>query len=94
MKTVTFKDENGKLRRALLKDSDSPDLAAKGVGIPQDPPDVELIDWNAVKVDLHNELVNRGLLTFQDVQRQPGDLTGAVRAALGRKVIQLYKGGL
>jgi hypothetical protein len=91
MKLVEYKDDQGRIRRALLKDDDPPELAEQGRGVPQDPPDLEQIDWQAVATDLHNELVVRGLLNFEDVQRQQNGLGAAIRAVLLPRLTRLYR---
>jgi hypothetical protein len=73
MKTVTWQDTKGWLHKSLIRDTD-PDTAAPQ-GIPQDPPDINKLDWEAIKRDLHNELVNRQLLTQADLQGELGSVS-------------------
>jgi hypothetical protein len=57
-----------------------------------DPPDViHKIDWEQVKIDLHNELVKRGLFERQDVIRGQNQLTSAILSALRKRVKRLYR---
>ena len=57
-----------------------------------DPPDViHKINWEGVAVDLHNELVRRGLFERQDVIRGQNQLTSAILAALRKRVKNLYR---
>lgn len=91
MKTVSWIDARGYERRSLLP-QDEPDELAR-LGVPQDPPDLDSLDWDAIKRELHNELVVRGLYTFDDVQKSGQGLTGAVRASLTRHLIALYRRG-
>ena len=93
MKIVDYTDGQGRMMRSLLRDNDPPEWARQNRGIPQNPPDLELIDWEDVKVKLHNELAVRGLLTFEDVQRQQTGLSAAIRAVLLPRLTKLYRAG-
>jgi len=89
LKIVNWTDSDGFNHRSLLKDSDHDSLASRG--IPQDPPDVRRLDWRAIQRNLHNELLNRGLLTFEDVQERSSEVSAAMRVALLRPLIRLYR---
>jgi hypothetical protein len=90
LKKVPWQDAAGKRHIALVRDGDDEETARKGYGIPVDPPDVEQIDWSGVARDLHNELLARDLITKDDVVRSQTGVTGAILAALRRKVLALY----
>jgi len=92
LKKVTWTDGSGKNHISLIRDADNETVATTGHGLSLDPPDVWNIDWNAVKLDLHNELVNRGLLTHADVVKQQSGVSGAVLSALRRRILTLYLG--
>lgn len=87
MRTVKWTDANGYKWRSLVRDGD-PDEAAKQ-GILQGPPNLEELDWAAVKRDLHNALVDSGLFSWRDVQEKPG-LQGAI-LTLKRRLVTLYR---
>ncbi len=89
MKIIIYEDEHGYKHRAMLRDSD-PDHAAPS-GIPLDPPDLNLIDWDEVKRELHNILVERGLSTWKDVQISQNGVTSSINTVIKRKLITLYK---
>jgi len=90
MKSIIWVDKKGLKHRSVLKDD--MDESKPELGYKSDPPNVvEEIDWNVVAKDLHNELVDRGLFTEEDVITQQNSLTGAVLAVLKRKVKMLYK---
>lgn len=92
MRFVTWTDDRGYTRRALIRNSD-PDDKAPEIGIPIEPPDLDLLDWTAIseqfpdldvaefKHKLHNRLVQTGLITWKDVQRSQKGLSNAVMFA-------------
>lgn len=85
MREIDYTDAAGRRWRVQLPDgapdSDAPD------GVPVGPPDVvrELEARGlpgAVATRLHNELHRRKLFTMRDVRARPGDVQGALQAAL------------
>lgn len=88
MRKVTYTDQEGYLRTRLVRDND-PDEAAP-LGIPCDPPDLDQIDWPAVKRDLHNLLAARGLFTLSDIQRTQSNLRSAILDVTFRRLLALY----
>ena len=83
MRLYRWLDDDGYLRQVLLRNDDLDDN--KDYGIPFDPP--SLTEFNipeAVKKDLHNELVDRGLISQADVLAQQSGVTGAVEK-IGRR---------
>lgn len=91
MRTVIWEDRNGYTRASLVRDGD-PDEAAES-GIPVSPPDLDQIDWEEVKRDLSNNLVRKGLFTYEDMQKAQNGIRSAVILALHKKVVDLYKRG-
>lgn len=92
MRSVIWTDDRGLRHHSLLREHEDDSMAPEGM--PQDPPDVvNRIDWQQVAHDLHNQLVDRHLFTEADLQadRSGTLLTGAVLAALRRRVIMLYR---
>ena len=89
MRKVIWEDRNGYVRASLIRDGD-PDEAAEH-GIPVDPPNLDRIDWEEVKRDLHNALVRKGLFTYKDVQRQQRGVTASIISVLRKRVIDIYK---
>ncbi len=83
-------DDKGWIRKALVPDS-APDELAQERGMAIGPPDLTLIDWELVRRDLHNELMNRGLHSWRDVQASQNGVSAAIRLVFNRRVIQLYK---
>lgn len=89
MKVVEWTDENGYKRRRQLRNKDPNSMRESGV--PLEPPDLDQLDWATIKRDLHNALFDRGLVTWQDVQRSQNGVTTAILATVRRKLIVLYK---
>lgn len=89
MKLVKWTDSEGWKHLSLLRDDDPPQMAIQGIN--RDPPDINQLDWNEIKRDLHNELVGRGLSDWREVQKRQGDLTGAIQAVLRRRLKLLYR---
>lgn len=88
MRWITYTDKHGRKHRTRVRDGD-PDEAAP-LGLLYDPPDLERLDWEGVKTDLHNALVNAELYTWADVQAKQG-LPGAILKALRQRIIMLYR---
>lgn len=89
MKLVEWTDKKGWKHLSLLRDSDIPQMAVYGIN--RDPPDINQLNWDEIKRDLHNELVGRRLSDWRDVQKRRGDLTGAIQAVLRRRLKLLYR---
>ena len=89
MKEITFTDDDGLLHKSAIRDEDPDELAHEG--ILQDPPNVERLDWDEIKRELHNQLVMRKLFTYDDLVRQQNGVTGAILAAMRKPVINLFK---
>jgi hypothetical protein len=89
MRSVVYVDKSGLKRRALLRDVD-PDSAAEQ-GVPTGPPDLDVLDWDEIKMTLHNELADAGLWTWDDVQREQNGVQGVVRRVLIDRIIRLYR---
>ena len=89
MRQVKWTDRHGWNHLSLVRDGDPDEMAESG--LLRDPPDVNGIDWEVVKRELHNRLVDAGLVTWADVQRGQKAVTGIVSAVLRRRVIGLYR---
>ena len=85
MKVVVF-DRNGYKYRSTMRDCDT----VPSQGIIQGPPNLDDLDWEGIKRDLHNALFDAGLYCWLDVQQKqllPGLILGVTRARL----INLYR---
>lgn len=90
MRAVLWTDpRTGKRHRSFIRETDPDSFAPKGV--PGDPPDVFSLNWETLMTDLHNELVDRGLFTSDDLQRSTSDLTGAILTVFRTHLIRLYR---
>ncbi len=89
MKRVIWTDRIGWKRAALLRDDDPETMAESG--IPLRPPDLNEVDWEAVKRDVNNQLVEQGIYTWADVQREQNAVTSAILAALRGRIVRLYR---
>lgn len=87
MKTIIYEDTHGKLHRTILRDNDPDDLADEG--IPLDPPMIEDI-LDEAKIELHNELVKRGLFDVKSINEHSGALSSAVNKCVTNKIVQRY----
>jgi len=85
-----IKVDRFRYKRAYLVKNEDPDEKAEE-GIQLNPPDLDLLEWEEVKRDLHNMLVDRGLFTWMDVQRAQNGVTASILAAMRKRLITLYK---
>ena len=87
MKILSF-EKNGKRYNRLVRDTDTD----PSIGIPQDPPDIELLDWEQIKRDLHNTLLDMKLLSLKDLENDSANLlTSAILSVVRTKLIRLYR---
>lgn len=89
MKIIEWTDEKGFKRKRSIKDTDPEELAQDG--LPLEPPDVKRLDWDNLIVKLHNNLFDRGLVCWRDVQYSQDGVTSAILATFRREVLALYK---
>lgn len=88
MRQIIYTDNDGFKRVVMLRDSDSDSMAR--AGIPVSLP-VDGLDWGAIKRDLNNILIDRGLFTLNDVKASSNGLRSAIMYALLRKLTSAYK---
>ena len=89
LRPVEWVDDKGYKRRRLVRDGDPDTLGM--LGVPEEPPDINQLDWVAIRRDLHNQLMNRKILTWKDVQVAQVGLSAAVRAAIVRPLKMLFR---
>lgn len=84
----TIFTRNGFNYISLIRDNDTDPTT----GIIQSPPDVQQLDWESIQRNLHNTLLERGLLTLKDVQIRQNEFNKIVLAAVGKPLLKLYQG--
>jgi hypothetical protein len=89
MKTVEYVDKGGYVRAAMIRDDDPPEMAA--AGIPLEPPDLDDLDWEGIKRDIHNSLVHARLFSWKDVLKKQNAVSGIIARVLKRHVVRLYR---
>lgn len=89
MRLIFWEDERGWRHRSAVRDSDPDDFAQYGVY--HDPPCVDDLDWDNIKRDLHNALVDRRLFEYSDITKQQDGIPSAILSVLRRRVIELYR---
>jgi len=88
MNLVKYTDENEITRAAYINEV----VTDPRQGIPITIPDViDGLDWEAIPKEIHNALMERGLYSWDDVQKQQTAITGILRSVLLRKIIALYR---
>lgn len=88
MKKIVWEDERGWLHISLLRDSDNPNRPE--IGLPSDPPPLESV-FDGAERELHNELVRRGLVTWDDVMESQDGITSTIKAVFKSRLIELYR---
>lgn len=91
MKNVIWKDKDGYKHRSIIRD-DQPDSMAPE-GIPQDPPDLNQLDWEEIKREIHNSLVEQGVTSWKEVQQRGNSVRNTVGSVIGPRIIALYRQG-
>jgi hypothetical protein len=89
MRLVIWMDDEGYKRRSLVRDNDPDSLAPAGV--PCDPPDLDRLDWDELKRQLHNILVDRGLSTWEEVMVSQNGVTSSIVSVMKGPIIGLYR---
>lgn len=89
MRRVIWTDLKGKKHCSLIRNDDPDHLAPSG--IPHDPPDLSRLDWEAIQLELHNLLVDKGICTQDDVVALQNGVTSSILSVLKRRVLTLYR---
>lgn len=87
MKLVSFQDDDGRRHKSLIRNNDTDPT----IGLIQSPPDLSQLDWRAMEVNLHNALLDKGILTLSDAQSRVSDFNQCVLAAIGKPLFGLYQ---
>jgi len=90
MRLTTY-TKNGKKHCVLLpEDTAGGAVVNPEYGVPADPPDIESMDWDAIKREMHNTLVDNGLTNWLDVQQSQVGFQSAL-SVVKRYLIRLYR---
>jgi hypothetical protein len=89
MKRVIWTDDKGWKHASIVKDDAKP--KDYPMGLPSDPPDINQINWENVKRDLHNLFIDRGLYSWSDIQKPSAGFENAIRGILLKELILLFK---
>jgi hypothetical protein len=89
MRLVTWIDEDGYKHQSYIKDDEPDALASEG--IPNDPPSLDIIDWEEVKKTIHNRLVDMGIRDWQNVQQRQNAITAIINSTMKGYIIALYR---
>ena len=87
MKIVTYRDEKGRKRRSMIKDSD--DVNKAPYGIPVNPPDIERIDWDAMKQAIEDFQFEYELYSLNELRNHPTGMQ-AIITTFKRYLVDLY----
>lgn len=87
MRVVKYIDKKGYLRAAMIKEED-PDSMAK-YGIPVEIPDLETLDWDGLKRDMHNALTQAELYTLENVMKS-GQAFAPAMTVMKRYLHEIY----
>jgi hypothetical protein len=88
LKAVLWIDDNGRKRRSLIKDNDEPEMARYGV--PADPPDLRMMDMEAVFREIEALQYDRGLFDWRAANNDPGGIQACINA-FKREMLKLYR---
>lgn len=87
MKLLTYTDSDGFTYQSLVRDNDTD----PSIGLIQSPPDLRQLDWDAIARNIHNALLERELLTIQDVQIRSAEFNQIILAKVGKRIFALYQ---
>lgn len=89
MRIVITTDKTGRKHRHAVPDH-LPDEQAQ-YGLKLDPPNVDGLDWEGLKIDIHNALIDLGIANWRDWQRQQHAVQGAILRPVLRRLIALLR---
>lgn len=90
MRLAEWIDENGYKHLAYVKEGTHLNGNAP-VGIGADPPDINRLDWEQIKREIHNQMVEQRLLTWDDIQKHQNALAGIVLGVVRKQIVALYR---
>ena len=84
MKRVITTDDEGYKHSGLT-------IGKGDVVMPNDPPDLSRMDWEEIRKEIHNKLIERNLITLKDIQNPRSGLNNAVLTTIIPRLVGLYK---
>lgn len=87
MNLVKWEDPQGFKHQSYLRDGDKD----PSIGLAHDPPDINRLDWDQIKRNIHNALIDKGLITYQDVQAKQDAISGIILAEVRKPLLALYR---
>lgn len=91
MKELIFQNNKGLWKRYLVEDDVESHSEAEEIGLDIGVPDLEQLDWEALKVELNNKLHASGLFTIEDLKRRESGITSIIIGIFKKPIINLYK---
>lgn len=88
MKQVQWTDQDGYLRRSILRDND--DESKPEYGVPIGPPNIQMVDWEGVKREVNNVLVQESISTWADLTASQSAMS-FISNVLKRHIAALYR---
>jgi len=89
MKLVKWMNGDGWLQQSFIKNN-MPNSKAD-LGIPHNPPDLRQIDCEGALQELNELLIQRELITLDDLNKNPNMLQNSILSVFHRRILDLYK---
>jgi hypothetical protein len=89
MKIVEWTDGKGYRHKSKIRDNDPDSMAMKG--IPCDPPNIDSLDWEEMKRELHNNMLDLNLTSWENVVKSNNGIVTVIQRTFKRPLVNLYK---
>lgn len=89
MRLIRYTTEDGWKWQSWITEDMVASEAEKG--IPHDAPDTSRLPWGDIERELHNLLLERGLITLKDVNDNAGMLNNTILKVIQPRLVALYK---
>lgn len=87
MKLLIYSDSDGYNQASLVRNTDSDPT----LGLLQSPPDIRQLDWAGITRDIHNKLLERGLITLKDIQVRNVEFNQVIMSSVVKPIFGLYQ---
>lgn len=91
MKLVEYTDLDGFKHLSWIKDNESDDKAKEGISC--DPPDLSRIDWEQVKREINNRMVDMRLTDWDKVVKHQNALGSIINSVIKKQLVFLFREG-